>query len=222
MKRRNNHGDNDMIRCRAASSSYILGIVFAIHCGASLLPSVNCSLRPHANYFARRQLHPHQHLWRRRRGVIGGSSGSSRLSFIHSIRGGSEGGGGGTRVVEANDEICEDKLFAIEEAKEYSTCVASDPGSNSNNNCHLPEMDTEGEEEIHNENMVEGVGDDKRRHEGNDTTETIHVVKKDGTLQPLEKNKVSSCALHLTVFELETKFLRQIKLHLTPFDHVIL
>ena len=111
--------------------------------------------------------------------------------------------GGGTRAVEANDEICEDDLFAIEEANDYSTCVATDPGSSSNNNCHfLPEMDTEGEEEIHNENKIRGVDDDEIRHEGNDSTETIlYVVKKDGTLQPLEKNKVSG-ALHLTMFVL--------------------
>jgi hypothetical protein len=55
----------------------------------------------------------------------------------------------------------------------------------------VTKMAKETEEETNN--VVEELIDDNGRKydEKGTTTETIHVVKKDGTLQPVEKDKVS-------------------------------
>lgn len=189
MKRRDHHSDSGMMmRC---PPSFILGILLAVHySGNLLLPVANCSLLPHTNNNIHLHQH-HQHLpWRRRRGrAVGGISRSS-LSFIRSIRGGNDGG---TRVVEEYDDISEDDSFAIGEANEEfdhrrsqtdghaSTIISPDATiENINNNTGYQSTKINEETDDEEEKSEEGAN------------ETINVVKKDGTLQPLDREKVSS------------------------------
>jgi hypothetical protein len=179
MKRRNNPSDSGMMGC---PSSFILGILMAVHYSGNLLLPVaaNCSLLPHTNNNIHLHQH-HQHLpWRRRRGgAVRGISRSS-LSFIHSIRGG--GNDGGTRVLEEYDDISEDDSFAIEGSQtdgHASTIISPDATiDNKSINNQSTKVQEETDEEV--EKSEEGAN------------ETINVVKKDGTLQPLDREKVSS------------------------------
>jgi len=112
---------------------------------------------------------------------LSSSSSSSRLAFIH------RGGGSATVIQDNYNDISEDHdLFSMEEDE------GTAEGSSATSSVSPPEDDlvtkmakeTEGEEFIDDNGM-------KHDEIMDTTTETIHVVKKDGTLQPLEKEKVS-------------------------------
>lgn len=178
MKRRNNPSDSGMMRY---PSSFILGILlFAVHYRGNLLPvAANCSLLPHTTTNIHLRQH-HQHLpWRRRRGGAVNCSSRSRISspsFIPSMRGG--GNDGGTRVVEEYDDISEDDSFAIEASDEEF-----DHRSQADGYVATITPDATIENKSEEEEEVE--------EKENDADDTINVVKKDGTLQPLDREKVS-------------------------------
>ncbi|KAL7433842.1 hypothetical protein ACHAXH_008598 [Discostella pseudostelligera] len=192
-----------MMRCNAAASFTLLGIVAIVfYSGSSpLLPTVDSSLFPLINNHHHRwqSLHRHHHLWPGRRGSGGGSS----LAFIH------RGGGGGSATViqdNYNDNSEDNDLFSMEAVAVAEGSVSSATSSVSPDDELVTKMAKETEEETNN--VVEELIDDNGRKydEKGTTTETIHVVKKDGTLQPVEKDKIFQRLKHLST-GLDLRFL---------------
>lgn len=164
-----------------ASSFILLGIIAIF-----LLPAVvDSSLFTRINNHHHRWRRQH-HLWTVRRGSGGlsSTSSSSRLAFIH------RGGGSATVIQDNYNDISEDHDLFSMEADEGTA-----EGSSATSSVSPPEDDLFTKMAKENNKVEELIDDNGMKHdETMDTTtatETIHVVKKDGTLQPLEKEKVS-------------------------------
>ena len=91
------------------------------------------------------------------------------------MRGG--GNDGGTRVVEEYDDISEDDSFAIEASDEEFDHRSQTDGYVAT---------------ITPDATIENKSEEEEEEKENDADDTINVVKKDGTLQPLDREKVSS------------------------------